>query len=91
MYLPIACLAFMWNLLTSVLVGKVYPHLSENVLPDEQKGCRKDSRGMNNQLVIDKGILKHFKKHQRNLAMRWIDINQSIITTKPMIWCHMVG
>ena len=35
---PIACLPRMWKLLTSVLVEKVYAHISEkNVLPDEQK------------------------------------------------------
>ena len=45
-YLPIACLLPMRKLLTSVLGQKVYAHLSEkNVLPDEQKGCRKDSGG----------------------------------------------
>ena len=59
-YCPIACLPLMWKLLTSVLAEKVYVHLSEKeVLPDEQKGCRKDSRGTRNQLVIDKQILKH--------------------------------
>ena len=43
-YRPIACLPLMWKLLTSILAEKVYAHLSEkNVLPDEQKGCRKDS------------------------------------------------
>ena len=42
-YRPIACLPPMWKLLTSALVEKVYAHLSEkNVLPDEQKGYRKD-------------------------------------------------
>ena len=39
---PIACLPRMWKLLTSVLVEKVYTHMSwKNVLPDEQKWCRK--------------------------------------------------
>ena len=43
-YRPIACLPPMWKLLTRVLAEKVYVHPSEkNVLPDEQKGCRKDS------------------------------------------------
>ena len=69
-YHPIACLPLMWKLLTSVLAEKVYAHLSEKkVLPDEQKGCRKDSRGTKDQLLIDKQILKYCKKHQRSLAM----------------------
>ena len=73
-YSPIACLPLMWKLLTSVLAEKVYVHLSEkNVLPDQQKGFRKDSRGTKEQLLIDKQILKHCKKHQSNLTMGWID------------------
>ena len=62
----------------SVLAEKVYAHLSEkNVLTDEQKGCRKDSQGMKDQLLIDKQILKHCKKHQRSLAMGWIDYKKA--------------
>ena len=62
----------------SVLAEKVYAHLSEkNVLPDEQKGCRKDSQGTKDQLLIDKQILKHCKKHQRSLAMGWIDYKKA--------------
>ena len=77
-YRPIACLPLMWKLLTSALAEKVYAHLSEKkVLPDEQKGCRKDSRGTKDQLLIDKQILKHCKKHQRSLAMGWIDYKKA--------------
>ena len=77
-YRPIACLPLMWKLLASVLAEKVYAHLSEkNVLPDEQKGCRKDSRGTKDQLLIIKQILKHCKKHQRNLAMGWINYKKA--------------
>ena len=71
---PIASVPLMWKLLTSVLAEKVYLHLSEkNVLRDQQKGFRKDSRGTKEQLLIDEQILKHCKKHQSNLAMGWID------------------
>ena len=60
------------------MAEKVYPHLSEkNVLPDEQKRCRKDSRRTKDQLLIDKQILKYCKKHQRNLAMEWIDYKKA--------------
>ena len=52
-YRPIALLPVIWKLLASVLAEKVYVHLSEkNVLPDEHKGCRKNSRGMKDQLLI---------------------------------------
>ena len=58
--------------MTCALAEKVYTNLSEkNVLLDEQKWCRKDSRGKKDQLLIDKQILKHCKKHQHNLATAW--------------------
>lgn len=63
--------------LTSVLVEEVYVRLSKkNKLPYEQKRCRKDSRGMKVQLLIDKAILKHCKKRQRNPAALWIDFKK---------------
>ena len=41
-YRPIACLPIMWKLLTSMFAEKMYDHLDrQNLLPDEQKGCRK--------------------------------------------------
>ena len=69
-YRLIACLPFAWKVITSMLVEKVYAHLSgNNVLPDEQKGCRKDPRRTKDQLLIYKQVLKHCKKHQHNLTM----------------------
>ena len=68
----------MWKLLTSVMVKKVYGHLSEkDVLLDERKGLRKDSRGTKDQLLIDKLILKHCKKHQHYLSIAWIDYKKA--------------
>ena len=43
-YRPISCLPLMWKLMSRMLAGKMYSHLeSENVLPSEQKGCRKST------------------------------------------------
>ena len=45
-YCPIACLPMMWKFLTGVMGEKLYHHLERNVLlTDEQKGCRRGSRG----------------------------------------------
>ena len=45
----------MWKLLTSICSEAVYEHLSsQKLLSNEQKGCRKNSRGTKDQLVIDK-------------------------------------
>ena len=43
-YRPIACLPLMWKLLTSKFSEAMYGHLScQELLPNEQKGCRKNS------------------------------------------------
>ena len=40
-YRPIACLNFLWKLLTGIANEKVYDHLNQqNLLPEEQNGCR---------------------------------------------------
>ena len=47
-YRPIACLNFLWKLLTAMISEKTYSHLEQNnLLPDEQKGCRKGCQGTN--------------------------------------------
>ena len=76
-YRPIACLPLMWKLLTGILADKIYDHLAGNsLLPDEQKGCRKRSRGTKDQLLIDKMILKDAKLG-KNLSMAWIDYKKA--------------
>ena len=45
----------------------------EKILPEEQKECKRGSRGTMDQLLIDKKILKDCKKRHTNLFMVWID------------------
>ena len=53
-------------------------YLERNVLfKDEQKGCRKGSRGTKDQLLIDKAILKNCRRRLTNLSMAWIDYNKA--------------
>lgn len=60
-YRPIACLPMMWKLLTGMLSENLYDHLyTENLLPAEQKGCRKRSRETKDQLLIDKMAIKNY-------------------------------
>ena len=45
-YRPITCLPIMWKVLTGIIAEYLYQHLHQSSLfPDEQKGCRKESRG----------------------------------------------
>ena len=77
-YRPITCLPMMWKLLTGVLSDELYDHLeSEELLPEEQKGCRRKSRGTKDQLLIDKMILRNCKRRLTGLGMAWIDYKKA--------------
>ena len=72
-YRPITCLPLMWKLLTGVIADQIYAHLDqEKLLPEEQKGCRKGSRGTNDLLYIDRAVIKEVKSRNKNFAMAWI-------------------
>ena len=69
-YRPITCAPLMWKLLTGVIADQIYAHLDqEKLLPEEQKGCRKGSRGTNDSLYIDRAVIKEVKSRNKNLAM----------------------
>ena len=58
-YRPISCLPLMWKLLTGAIADQMYADLDpEKLLPEEQKGCRKGSRGTNDLLYIDRAVIK---------------------------------
>ena len=58
-YRTITCLPLMWKLLTCVIADQIYAHLDqEKLLPEEQKVCRKGSRGNNALLYIDMAVKK---------------------------------
>ena len=59
------------------MADQIYAHLDqEKMLTEEQKGCRKGSRGTNDLLYIDRGVIKEVKSRNKNLAMAWIDYNK---------------
>ncbi|XP_063587852.1 uncharacterized protein LOC134765239 [Penaeus indicus] len=81
-YRPITCLPLMWKLMTGIIADQMYDYLErEYLLPDEQKGCRRRSRGTKDQLLIDKTTLKDCKKRHTNLAMNEEQIDSLIQTT----------
>ena len=52
-YRPITCLPLMWRLLTGVIGYQIDAHLDqEKLLPEEQKGCRKGSRGTKSYFIL---------------------------------------
>ena len=69
-YRPITCLPLMWKLLTGVIADEMYNYLErEKILPEEQKGCRRVSHGTNDQLLIDKTVLKDCRKRHNNISV----------------------
>ena len=59
-YRTSACLNIIWKILSGIFSDKTYGHLNENnLLPVEQKGCRKAARGTKDHLILDKLILKN--------------------------------
>ena len=77
-YRPITCLPLVWKLLTGVIAEEVYGFLDTNLLlPQEQKGCRRKSRGTNDLLFIDKMIMREVKMRKQNLSMVWMDCKKA--------------
>ena len=76
----------MWKILTAQIREEIYYSLtSRGLFPDEQKGCRKGSRGTAELLYIDQHILNESKNRRKNLVMPWIDYK------KHMIWFRKAG
>ena len=76
----------MWKLLTGVIADQIHAHLDqEKLLPEEQKGCRKGSRGTNDLLYIDRAVIKEVKSWNKNLAMGWIDYKKAYDMV-PHLW-----
>ena len=47
------------------------------MLPEEQTGCRKGSRGTNDLFYINRVVIKEVKSRNMNLAMAWIDYQKA--------------
>ena len=77
-YRPISCLPMMWKLMTGIISDSVYKFLDENeVLPEEQKGCKRNSRGTKDQLLVDKTILPDCIKRHKNHSRAWVDYKKA--------------
>ena len=77
-YRPIACLNLLWKLKTGIIADKLYQHLeNENLLLEEQEGCRHVSTGIKVQLLIDKAVIRNCKRRKTNLNMAWVDFRKT--------------
>ena len=65
-------------LLTGVIGEEMYDYLEqEKLLTEELKGFKQGSRLTKDQLLIDKAVLKDYKKRHTNLSMSWIDYKKA--------------
>ena len=68
----------MWRLLTGVIAEEMYNYLErEKIIPEKQKECKRRSRGIKDQLLIEKTVLKDCKKRRTNLSMAWTDYRKA--------------
>ena len=85
-YRPICCLPTSYKLLTGIISDKIYEHLDNNqMLEEEQKGCRRRRQGTKHQLLINNCVLEDCKRRARNLSMAWIDY-QKAYDSVPHSW-----
>ena len=64
--------------MTAIIAEAIQNHLEQNgLIPKEQKGNRRKSRGTKDQLLIDKMILRNAKRRKTNLHVAWIDYKKA--------------
>ena len=72
-----ASLNLLWKFKTDIIADKIHQHLqNENLLLEGQKGCRHTSSDTYNQLLINKAVIRNFKRRKTNLNMTWIDFRK---------------
>ena len=75
---PIICLSTMHKILTSTVTERTCNFLDvNNILPSEQKGCKKGSYGCKDQLLINKMLLENCCSCHKNLSTAWIDYRKA--------------
>ena len=77
-YRQITCLPTTFKLMTAIIAEAIQNHLEQkSLIPEEQKGNRRKSRGTKDQLLIDKMILRNAKRRKTNLHVAWIDYKKA--------------
>ena len=79
-YQPKASLNLLWKLKTGIIADKLYQHLeNENLLLEEQKGCRHASTG------TKEAVIKNFKRRKTNQNTAWVDFRK-LCAMVPYAW-----
>ena len=76
-YRATASLNHFWKLVTGIINEKVYNHLNQqNILPEEQEGCRQRIRGTKDQLLMDNAVFGNSRRRKINLTVAWVDFQE---------------
>lgn len=85
-YRPITCLQTLYKILTACISKLVSEHLTKNnILAEQQKGCRKNSQGCKEQLTIDAITMKSALKSKKDIHTMFIDY-QKAFDSVPHSW-----
>ncbi|KAL0840474.1 hypothetical protein ABMA28_015720 [Loxostege sticticalis] len=77
-YRPITCLQTIYKIISSCITSLMYEHIESNqILAEQQKGCRKFSQGCKEQLIIDSVILRQVQKMKSELHSMYIDYKKA--------------
>jgi hypothetical protein len=77
-YRPIICLPMIYKLITSIISKRMQKYIDDqNLMPKEQKGCCRGSKGCKDKVLISKAILQECKFRKKNLCVVWIDYQKA--------------
>ncbi|XP_050556597.1 uncharacterized protein LOC126911787 [Spodoptera frugiperda] len=77
-YRPITCLQTLYKIITSCISELMYEHIdANNILAEQQKGCRRFSQGCKEQLIIDSIVLGKVNKSKSDLYSMYIDYKKA--------------
>ena len=77
---PITCLPMVRKILNAQRREEIYYSLAWfGQFPEEQKRCRKGTRGTDDLLFIDQHIFKKVKTKRKNVVIAWIDFKKAYV------------
>ena len=89
-YRPITFLPTVYKILTSIVTERAYNFSdNNNILPTEQKGCKRGSYGCKDQLLINTMLLENSCSRRKNLSTAWIDYRKAFDSV-PHSWLSRV-
>jgi hypothetical protein len=85
-YRPITCLPTLYKLIISIISKRMQRYIDDqNLMPTEQKGCCRGSKGCKDQLLISKALLQECKRRMK------ICVWHGLIIKKLLTGYHTVG